>query len=188
VQIGEHVTQDSTKPRELVFIGRERPFTLERPEQAFLHRIGGELIVAEALPREALECAQFGEQDRRERLLEFGFGSGHERVYSTYANKRPPARLHFKRGNPSNYCFFSKSSISAFISPISRRCASMMLSARLRTRGSMRRTLSLVRMADRVVRDHRAHPGNILDRLLAAHEPKGAGDLHMRIGREFDLI
>ena len=67
VQIGQHVAEDAIKPREEVFIVGQRPLTFERPQQALLHGIRGELIVAESSSREALKRAEIGEQGRRER-------------------------------------------------------------------------------------------------------------------------
>ena len=52
----------------------------------------------------------------------------------------------FTGDDAANY-FRSRSAIRAFISPISRRCASMMPSASFLTRGSLMRARSLVRIA-----------------------------------------
>jgi len=78
MQVGEHIAENSVEPREQVLVVGERMFAFERAQQALLHGIGGELIVAESSSGEALESAKVGEQGRRERIVEFGFGSGHE--------------------------------------------------------------------------------------------------------------
>jgi hypothetical protein len=91
VQVGKHIPEDPVKPCDEIFIMRQARGGLEGAQEAFLHDVGGHMVVAEAFAGEGLESAEVGEQGGDEGFLDWCFGN--RSIHSILANAASRFRL-----------------------------------------------------------------------------------------------